>query len=179
MLVSLNKERQPCWCPKIELYTYAKVFFCFGWKTCSLIMWVQTLYYTSLTNGLLIEKCAHREYLNIKYDLIPLSIIGCSCFFCKFFLLLSRWQTKMFTSNKERQHFLANVILGCLLLPPLLEDLFNLIIWNNTCLGICYWINLPWICNFFFWVHQSLSPLWFIEPMLNQQEIWHKIEASY
>ena len=32
----------------IELYCYAKVFFCFGWKTCSLIMWVKTLYRCSI-----------------------------------------------------------------------------------------------------------------------------------
>ena len=42
MLVSLNKgtaamllsQINP---PGIELYSYANVFFCFGWKTCSLV----------------------------------------------------------------------------------------------------------------------------------------------
>ena len=49
MLLSLHKgtaamlvsPTNPSW---IELYSYANVFFCFSWKTCSLITWVKTLY---------------------------------------------------------------------------------------------------------------------------------------
>ena len=42
MLVSLNKTTaamllSPINPPGIELYSYANVFFCFGWKTCSLV----------------------------------------------------------------------------------------------------------------------------------------------
>ena len=49
MLVSLNKGTaamlvSPTNPLGIELYSYANVFFCFGWKTCSLITWVKTLY---------------------------------------------------------------------------------------------------------------------------------------
>ena len=51
MLVSLNKGTAAMLVSQtnpqgIELYSYAKVFFCFGWKTCSLITWVKTLYST-------------------------------------------------------------------------------------------------------------------------------------
>ena len=38
MLVSLTNP------PGIGLYSYGNAFFCFGWKTCSLITWVKTLY---------------------------------------------------------------------------------------------------------------------------------------
>jgi len=42
MLVSLNKGTaamllSPINPPGIELYSYANVIFCFGWKTCSLV----------------------------------------------------------------------------------------------------------------------------------------------
>ena len=39
----LTKERRPYWCPQIELGSYANFFFCFCWKTSSLITWVKTL----------------------------------------------------------------------------------------------------------------------------------------
>ena len=38
MLVSPNNP------PGVELYFYANVFFCLGWKTCSMITWLKTLY---------------------------------------------------------------------------------------------------------------------------------------
>ena len=49
MLVSLNKGTaailvSPTNPLGIEPYAYANVFFCFGWKTYSLIMWVKTPY---------------------------------------------------------------------------------------------------------------------------------------
>ena len=44
----LSLSRRPFWCSwlilaGIELYSYANVFY-FGWKTCSIITWVKTLY---------------------------------------------------------------------------------------------------------------------------------------
>ena len=48
MLVSLNKGTAAMLVPPtshplgIEPYSYADVFACFGWKTCSLITWVKT-----------------------------------------------------------------------------------------------------------------------------------------
>ena len=51
MLVFVNKGTavmlvSPMNPPGIELHSYANVFFCFGWKTCSLVTWswVKTLY---------------------------------------------------------------------------------------------------------------------------------------
>ena len=37
--------RRPCWCPQLILRDfYVNTSFSFGWKTCSLITWVKTLY---------------------------------------------------------------------------------------------------------------------------------------
>ena len=66
MLVTLNKGMaamlvSPINPPGIELYSYANVFFCFGWKTCSLIDWVKTLLYISWNPSLFLQvrkKCA-------------------------------------------------------------------------------------------------------------------------
>ena len=49
MLVFVNKGAavmlvSPMNPPWLKLYSYANVFFCFGWKTCSLVTWVKTLY---------------------------------------------------------------------------------------------------------------------------------------
>ena len=33
----------------IELYSYPNIFFCSGWKTCSMITWVKTLYWCSIS----------------------------------------------------------------------------------------------------------------------------------
>ena len=73
MLVSLNKgtavmlvpQTDP---PEIELYSYANVFFCFGWKLCSLITWEKT---PSKFDSLLLfsDKFAIEQK--------PLCIIGC------------------------------------------------------------------------------------------------------
>ena len=48
ILVSLNKGTtamlvSPTNPLGIELCSYANIFFCFGWKTCSLVKWVETL----------------------------------------------------------------------------------------------------------------------------------------
>ena len=54
MLVSLNEGTAvmlvaPTNPPGIELYSYANVFFCLGWKTCSLITWVKILDKTAVS----------------------------------------------------------------------------------------------------------------------------------
>ena len=53
VVMSLNKGTaamlvSPTYPAGIELYSYANVFFFFGWKTCSLITWVKTLYILSV-----------------------------------------------------------------------------------------------------------------------------------
>ena len=64
------------------------------------------------------------------------------------------------TSVKEKQYYKVAKFL-CQINKPLM------IIQNKACVGPWTSTNLPWICNRFLWIHQSLSPPslpWFINP---------------
>ena len=74
MLVSLNKGTatmlvSPTNPPGIKVYSYAKVFFYFSWKTCALITWVKKL---------------HREFklpLNPKMFFVQINFCYCPDYF--------------------------------------------------------------------------------------------------